>query len=81
MIIDLTEFDKLKRFIFEEDVNETQFYITKYCPNCEPEENSKCEYQKMCLRYFPIFESSRNYNIIKDLFETIEFLTENKSKE
>ena len=82
MIIDLTEFDKLKNFIFEENVEEAHPYFTEYCYECEhPEENNKCEYQKMCLRYFPIFESSRNYNIIKDLFETIEFLTENKSKE
>jgi len=47
MIIDLTEFDKLKNFIFEENVEEAHPYFTEYCYECEhPEENNKCEYQK-----------------------------------
>jgi len=82
MIIDLTEFNKLKKFIFEEDINETHPYFTEYCYECEhPEENNKCEYQKMCLRYYLISLREDYYYLVKDLFETIEYLIKNKSKE
>ena len=75
MIIDLNEFDKLKKFIFEENVNERHPYFTEYCYECEhPEENNKCEYQKMCLRYPTISNREDYYNLVKDLFDTIEGL-------
>jgi len=82
MIIDLNEFDKLKKFIFEEDINETHPYSTEYCLQCIPEENTnnKCEYQKMCLRYPTISNREDYYNLVKDLFETIEYLIKNKNK-
>jgi len=79
MVIDLTEFYKLKKFILEEDVNETHPYFTEYCYECEhPEENNKCEYQKICLRYFPISLREDYYYLVKDLIDTIEFMLKEK---
>jgi len=84
MIIDLNEFDKLKKFIFEEeeDINDKHPFLTEYCSQCIPEENTnnKCEYQKMCLRYPTISNREDYYNLVKDLFDTIEFMMKNKSK-
>jgi len=79
MIIDLNEFDKLKKFILFEPFD-SKSYLTKQCRECNLDENTKCEYKEICLKYCPISEEYNDYNLIVDLFDTIEFIMKGKEK-
>jgi len=74
MILDERDIENIKSFVFDESTEEE----LEMCNKCgfTEEINKDCVYKDICTRYSPIEIGDESMNLVRDLFDTIDYLVE-----
>ena len=74
-MIDLKRLQELKDFILDEDNERTEKQIEK-CNTCNylTHNHNDCDVKDFCKKYTPFGGNEKSQLLLRELFETIEFL-------
>jgi len=74
MILDERDIENIKGFILNESTEDE----LEMCNKCgfTKEINEDCVYKDICARYSPIEIGDESMNLVRDLFDTIDYLVE-----
>lgn len=70
MIININDIERLRKFVLDTPTDE-ELRLCNYCTNVK--EDTKCKDKDICYKYTPVV-GENTMKLIKDLFDTIEYL-------
>ena len=75
-MIDLLRLKELKDFILDEESEDSLKQLEK-CNICNDCDSPDCNIKDLCKKYTPLSYNDETQLLLKDLFETIEYLLAN----